>query len=106
MLSSGIKDNSCPFFFLLFLTSHKIQIIFFYSLVLDVVEYYSELKIEGGIEDNLKIIFLFLNENIYKMVLMMVHNDVKKELCGKLSLNYPFYPFLSGALIIHFNMVA
>ena len=67
----------------------------------------AELQIRGGIEDNLKIIFLISQQKhavtpqwncLGQTVLMMGCHIVLKEYYGKLSLNNPFYPFLSGAL--------
>ena len=71
-----------------------------------------EIHMTGAIEDNSKIIFLFLNENISSpwckksitpltfyakvtMVLMRGHNVCFYEVIME---NYPCYPFLSGAL--------
>ena len=48
----------------------------------------TELQIRGGSEDNSKITFLTLNENI------RCKGEIKN-----LSLPFSFYPFLSGALI-------
>ena len=72
----------------------------------------SEFQITGNIEDNLKIIFLISQRKhnvvtphwncLDETVLMMGHN----MLCYKISLNYPFYPFLSGALkMIQFSNI-
>ena len=70
---------------------------------------YPELQIGGGIEDNSEIIFFFLilNENMWWPSVELSRWDgpndgsqnVLKELYVKLSLNYPFYPYLFGALI-------
>ena len=68
------------------------------------------LQIIVGIEDNSKIFFLFLNENIcfdpsLEPSRQDGSNDGSKicfmEKCRYLSLNYPSKPFLSGALIIY-----
>ena len=68
----------------------------------------SELQIRGGIEDNSKIIFLISQQKpmlwpLIRTVSMRrfwwwVTTYVLKEYFEKLSLNYPFNPFLSGAL--------
>ena len=66
----------------------------------------SELQIREGIEDNSKMTVLISHQKTYvvtphlnrhsKTVLMIGHNIHFKEY-GKLSLNYPCYPFLHGA---------
>ena len=63
-----------------------------------------ELQIRGGIEDNSKIIFSFLNKNICcDPSLEPSQQDGSNEgsqnmLLWRNKANYPSYPFLSGAL--------
>ena len=74
----------------------------------------TQLQIRGGIDDN-SMKFLFLNENVCcDPSLKPSQRDSSNwgsqtmffmEKYGKLSLNHPFYPFLSGALGILMKLV-